>query len=249
MDNWTRHIELEGCLNLRDVGDYPARGGRRTRRGVLLRSDSLANLPEASREALRERGVHTIIDLRGEWELSAAPSIFARSGDITYYNVPVLTEEHPAWMPPSPYTLDDMYCLWLDRCAGQLGLVMRTLARSVDGREGAVVIHCAGGKDRTGVVAGILLSLAGVPPEVIAEDYALTAGYLAPAIEELRKQAALFAPDPHIAKLWVESPPEAMLRTLACLEERHGGAENYLRATGLSEEEVSKLRELLIDRT
>lgn len=246
MDNWTRRVELDGCINLRDIGDYPTAEGRRTRRRFILRSDSLAKLPEASRRTLLQSGVHTIIDLRGEWELSKSPSPFAASSDVAYYNIPLLTVERPTWVPPSPHNLDDLYCLWLEHCGEQLSIIMGILAESVESRGGPVVVHCAGGKDRTGLVVALLLSLAGVQDQTIAEDYALTAIYAEPIMEELKRQAALLAPDENAARLWVESPPEAMLRTLDCLHEKYGGAESYLLSVGVSREQVDSLKKWVV---
>src|SRR4051794_25154374 len=104
MNNWNQRIELEGCLNLRDVGGYPTKDGKVTRQGVLLRSDSLSRLPETSVQALSERGVRAIVDLRGPWETEAEdPHVFSSLAGVKYTNVPLLLQPEgprPLTSPP-----------------------------------------------------------------------------------------------------------------------------------------------------
>lgn len=104
-----------------------------------------------------------------------------------------------------------------------------------------MLVHCHAGKDRTGVVVAVLLALAGVPKETIVADYALSQQVLWPRWEADRLDAPTLPP-PY-------APPEAMEEVLGWLEREHGGAQGYLRAIGLSDDQIGRLRERLLDQS
>jgi protein-tyrosine phosphatase len=240
---WTRRLAWEGCLNARDLGGYPTAGGGETRWGAVVRSDSLAALTEAGRAALADYGVRAIIDLRLQSERDQHPNPYAEPGDhgIGYRTVSII--DPAAGFPPDTFTLAENYLWMLDRFRRQVAEVMTAIA---DAPDGAVLIHCAAGKDRTGLVSALLLGLVGVPGETIATDYALTAEYLRPRDEEWLEHgpgeraereamAARFAPT-----------AEVMLEVLAGLTERHGGVEQYLTGAGVGPGRLARLRDRLL---
>ena len=240
---WTRRLAWEGLLNARDLGGYPAAGGRETRWGAVVRSDSLAALSEAGRAALATYGIRAIVDLRLPDELARHPNPYAEPGDhgIAYTNVSIL--DPAAGFPPDTLTLAENYLWTLDRFAGYVAEVMAAIAGAP---EGGVLIHCAAGKDRTGLISALLLGLAGVPAETIAADYALTAELLRPRDQEWLEHgpgeraerealAARFAPT-----------AEVMLAVLDGLTRRYGGVEPYLAAAGVSPADLQRLRDRLL---
>jgi protein-tyrosine phosphatase len=241
---WTRRLEWEGCLNARDLGGYATRDGRETRWGTVVRSDSPAALTDAGRAALADYGVRAIVDLRLPAELADDPNPFAEPGDhgIAYTNVSFID---PAAAPPDAVsTLAEDYLQMLDRYRHGVAEAMTAIARAP---EGAVLIHCAAGKDRTGLVSALLLGLADVPAETIAADYAMTAELLRPREqewlaglppEERAERAAMVARYAPTA--------EVMLAVLAGLTERFGGVERYLLATGLGRDDIERLRDRLV---
>jgi protein-tyrosine phosphatase len=241
----TRRLTWEGMLNARDLGGYPGADGGQTRWGAVVRSDSLAALTPAGREALIGYGVRSIIDLRLPDEAADQPNPFAAPGDhsITYVNLSFLD---PAAAPPEdPSTLADQYKRMLDRLQPQVAAVMAAIAGAPDG---GVLVHCAAGKDRTGLVAALLLGLAGVAPETIAADYALSAECL-----REREQAWLESGDGDRAereeRLRRFAPTaEAMLAVLDHLTERYGGVEGYLLRAGVAPGDLARLRARLTDR-
>lgn len=240
----TRHLAWEGCYNVRDLGGYLTRDGKTTRWGAVVRTDNLARLTEAGRASLLDYGVRSIIDLRRPDELAEYPNPFAEAGDhgVTYTNVSLID---PAASAPENFTtLSNDYKRILDNFAPAMAEIMQAIAAAP---EGAVLIHCMAGKDRTGMVAAILLDLAGVSRETIAEDYALTAEYLRPLDqewlengpgerEERAEQQAKFLPR-----------AEVMLEVLSHLDERYGGVEEYLVQAGVSRQDIERLRARLID--
>jgi protein-tyrosine phosphatase len=235
MTDPSRHLALDGTRNVRDVGGYPTAGGRRTRWRTLLRSDELTRLPVATRDALEGLGLRQVIDLRWPEELVVSPNTFAglASGPVRYTSIPLLADD------PTPHAgLAGMYQHVLDARGTQLADVVRALL--ADGGLPAV-IGCAAGKDRTGVTIALLLDLAGVPRDVIVEDYAVSASYFASPVAHIEPD------DWRSGSLVVDSPPEFIESALAHLDERHGGARSLLRSHGISDDEMDRLVERLTE--
>jgi protein-tyrosine phosphatase len=228
-----RHIPLDGTRNVRDVGGYPARHGRRTRWRTLLRSDELTRLPADTIEALVDLGIRHVVDLRWPEELVLAPNDFRASSTVRYTSIPLLADD------PTPHAgLAGMYRHVLDVRGLQLALVVRALLA----RDGLpAVIGCAAGKDRTGVAIALLLDLCGVPRDVIVEDYALSARFFASPVAHIEPD------DWRHRSLVVDSPPEFMDQALAHLDATHGGARRLLRDQGLTDEELDRLVERLTE--
>jgi protein-tyrosine phosphatase len=241
---WTRLLEWEGCLNARDLGGYATGDGRETRWGAVVRSASLAALTEAGRAALADYGVRAIVDLRLPAELADDPNPFAEPGDhgIAYTNVSFID---PAAAPPEAVsTLAEDYLQMLDRYRQGVAEAMTAVARAPDG---TVLIHCAAGKDRTGLISALLLGLAGVPDETIAADYAMTAELLRHREREWLEGLEPEERAEREAMLARYAPTaEAMSAVLEGLAERFGGVEHYLLATGLGTDDLDRLRDRLV---
>jgi protein-tyrosine phosphatase len=241
---WTRRLAWEGLLNARDLGGYPTADGRQTRWGAVVRSDSPAALTPAGRLALLDYRVRSMVDLRLPAEVAAHPNPFAEpdTHGVAYANVSFV---EPAAPPPGDDTrLADDYKGMLDRFREPVAAVMAAIANAP---EGGVLVHCAAGKDRTGLIAALLLGLVGVAPETIAADYALTAECLRPRNEawledgpgDREERAALLARFAPTA--------EVMLEVLDHLHKRYGGVEPYLLEAGVSPADLARLRERLLD--
>jgi protein-tyrosine phosphatase len=243
---WTRRLAWEGLLNARDLGGYPTADGRQTRWGAVVRSDSPASLTPAGRLALLDYRVRSIVDLRLPGEVAAHPNPFAEpdTHGVAYTNVSFLD---PAAPPPEDddIRLADDYKGMLDRFRGPVAAVMAAIANAP---EGGVLIHCAAGKDRTGLIAALLLGLVGVAPETIAADYALTAECLRPRNEAWLENGPGDR-DERAALLARFAPTgEVMLEVLDDLSERYGGVEPYLLEAGVTAADIARLRaRLLVD--
>jgi protein-tyrosine phosphatase len=221
-----RWIALEGAFNVRETGGYPANGGT-TRPNVLLRADSLHKLTDADREALLARGLRTVIDLRHASEISVAANIFAQSDTVAYHAVPIFESQ------PDTSNIDTdlatIYRYMVDECQVGLLKAMQTLAHAP---EGAVLVHCSAGKDRTGIVTALALNAVGVPREYVVADYALTTE----AMNRLRPQLLANTTLPpetrlHLEKL-LSSEPELMAGLLNYLDTHYGGVDAYLTHIG-----------------
>jgi protein-tyrosine phosphatase len=167
-------LEVEGGYNIRDLGDYPTQDGHSTRRGVLIRGGNLQNLSGMAQQQIMDYGVKTIIDLRDEWETQSFRNPFVQSSTITCLNLPLIgntLSANPTWKADTQnYTaLYELYAKYLDHCQRQLGTIVSAIAEN----SFATLFFCHAGKDRTGIVAALLLGAVGVPDVAIAEDYAL----------------------------------------------------------------------------
>lgn len=242
-------LAWEGCLNVRDLGGLPTEDGRRTRLGAVVRSDNVRKLTDEGWRALAEHGVERIVDLRWPEELTQDPP---RDLDIDVVHVSVLgdsyDEEYVARMDAHLMSVDDVsdhyvfaYGDWLERYRDRFGTVFAAIAEA----EGPVVVHCMGGKDRTGVVSAVLLRLAGVGYVEIGEDYAVTSVNLEPSTSNWIPAIA----DERERARWEklrDTPADAIVRVVRDLEARYGDVASYLRAAGLSPEQVERLRERLV---
>ncbi|MEQ7005295.1 tyrosine-protein phosphatase [Actinopolymorpha sp. B17G11] len=230
------HLDWPNCLNARDVGGLPTTDGGRIRERALVRTDSHSKLTPEGIAAVHAYGVSRIIDLRRNRECEAAPSPFA--ADPLYRNLEV---QNPADPDHQALDLADIYLTMLDL---RPTLFTAAVAAIADAPPGAVVVHCAGGKDRTGVVVAMALHVAGVDEETIAADYALTeaqlveesAAFLA-AVEDQELREAYRRLQP--------TPPSNMLKVLGHLDQRYGGVPGYLEAGGMSTAQVGALQDRL----
>jgi len=245
-------LDWEGCLNVRDLGGLPTADGRTTLHGAVIRSDNVGDLTEHGWRSLAEHGVVRIVDLRWAVErVGEGPPPVA----VEVVQIPLLgdslDEEYLTELNASLDSSDDVadhyawsYVDFLERFRDRFGLALAAVAEV----EGTVVVHCAGGKDRTGLISALLLRLAGVDRVVIAADYALSEDNLAP-----NGPAWIDGVDDELERgrrrKLMQTPAEAMLQTLDELERRYGAVDEYLRRAGLDDGQIDQLRERLVDRS
>lgn len=236
-----RHLALEGSYNVRDIGGYTTLDGRLTRWNTLLRADNLSSLSAAAQRFLLEYPVQTIIDLRRTAEVNKAPGIFAQSRAVKYINISLLEDEQQVMRAQS---LQALYRHILEASQGQIKLIIESMAQK---DVFPCVVHCAIGKDRTGLIIALLLSIANVPASTIASDYALSEQYLDPLFKILRSKAELDGIDRQRFEWLTKARQETMLETLAYLEEHYESVRGYLAAIGITNEQIDDLRIILVE--
>jgi protein-tyrosine phosphatase len=229
------HLDWPGLVNARDLGGLPLRDGR-VRERALIRSESLTRLDEGGVEAMLEAGVSRVLDLRRPGE-SPDPHPFA-DDEAMYVNLPV---EDPADIKRHTGPMVDLY---LDMVDARPELFAAALAAIADAPPGAVVVHCAGGKDRTGLVTALALTVAGADKEVVAADYALTEERIEPL---MRTHLAKIEDDEAREQFreYQATPAANMLAVLDHLEDEHGSVAEYLLSGGLTSEQLERLRDRL----
>ena len=240
-------LAWEACLNARELGGYPAAGGRSVRWGALVRADSLGRLTPRGCEAVLAHGVRTVIDMRFAEEIARQPNPLRGHPEVRYLNIPVnagrdATLDHELSVRfGTARTREEANLLELDVNRPGFGLIASAVASAP---AGGVIVHCGSGKDRSGIAIALLLQLVGLPDEVIAEDYALSAALLKESYD--RQIAAHPADDRERYREQLSCRAETMLATLTHLRERYGGAEPYLLGGGTSPAEIAALRERLV---
>lgn len=241
----TRHIPCEGSFNLRDLGGYPASDGRTVRWNVLYRADGLHRIPPDRLHTLAPLGWRTVLDLRTTGEVDTGAF---RSYGVEVVHLPIL---RATWGVPDVTEVEPVgflsshYLQMLDEGATAIAVAFEILASS--GHLPAV-FHCSAGKDRTGVLAALVLSSLGVPDEVVADDYQLSATAverLVAWLEETRPE--LVEEMARQPKAFLSCPAEAMHVFLAALRDRHGSVEGYLDAIGVGPGVLADLRRSLLE--
>lgn len=242
----TRLLKIDGAHNIRDLGGYPITGGATTRWRSVLRADGLSGLdPDACGTLLRE-GVTTIVDLRGEHEIGQQPSPFCTQERLHYCNISLFSALAPVQaltLSAADFDMSARYRQALDDCGPAIRNVMQAIA---DAGPGMVLFHCTAGKDRTGIIAALLLRLAGVERRSIVEDYALTAQVAAPLLANIRRRYLGRGVAPEHVEQFLACAPQTMESLLDHLDRTHGGVETYLRAIGLGNDTICRLRARLL---
>jgi len=241
-----RTIELEGCLNFRDLGGYPTRDGRTVRWSQVFRSDALHLLSAADVTRLRdELQISDVIDLRSTSELETDGRGPLAAEPMRFHHVPLfdgVVRNRQAEGTPEPVTLADRYFLLAEFAKAPIARVITTLAETT----APAVYHCAAGKDRTGVISAVLLSLLDVNDEIIVADYALTQENLDQIIDRLMAtegyQAMLSALPPDT----LHAEPETMIALLGRVHAKYGSMRGYAHAAGVPDATIDQLRGRLL---
>jgi protein-tyrosine phosphatase len=273
MTDEPRWLPLDGAVNARDLGGLPAADGAVTAPHRLLRSDNLQGLTPADvRVLVEEVGLRTVLDLRtnveveleGPGPLTREPrveirhlSLFPESGGHTDVDADsvlpwqedgadarrgsALPGAEPGQEPETANRAVAFYVAYLRDRPDNIVAALRAIADS----DGAALVHCAAGKDRTGVVVALALAAAGVPADRIVADYVATAERMAPLLARLRASET-YRED-------LDSRPDdshrpradTMWRFLAILDEQYGGAVGWLEKAGFGPDDVARLRERL----
>ena len=253
-------IELEGAVNVRDLGGLPTEDGRKTASARLLRADNLQELsPSDVAKLVRDIGVTAVVDLRSSNELEAeGPAPLDAVAGVQHAHHPVLPELGANTdaaaealltirsQAKSRYPHDPVcghYLGYLEDRPDQVVGALRSIAHS----EGAALIHCAAGKDRTGVVVALALTAAGVRPQAVVTDYAATAERTEAIMARLRR-SRLYASDIDSRPADLHRPrPETMTAFLEQIDSRYDGVVRWLADHGFSDDDLRLLHAKLRD--
>ncbi|MEU4577890.1 tyrosine-protein phosphatase [Nonomuraea sp. ATR24] len=239
----SRHIKFANIHNFRDIGGYATKDGRTVRWQRLYRADSLGWLAGPDLETFRALGVRTVIDLRHPFEVDRHGRVPDEHG-LAYHNLPI---EGRRWQFATfdeaegvPRFLADRYLEVTEDGVDNLRTALETVCRA---DSAPAVIHCAAGKDRTGLLTAMILAVAGVADDDIVADYELTGLATERFIADWRARH----PDEELWPGFGLAPAEAMRLFLADLADRHGSVESYVTGVvGLSPDAVGELRAHLL---
>lgn len=252
MGSTNRWLDLDGTANTRDAGGLPAAGGQ-VRPGLLLRSDNLQDLSPADvRRLVDELGLRTVVDLRTDSERAGeGPTPLAQRREVEHLPLSLIPEDDEIRADPGAVLPDR----WADGAIGAYLHYLRdkpdafvTVARRLAaGGAGGAVLHCAAGKDRTGVMTAVLLDAIGVPREAVIEDFALTNQRIELIYKRLLGSRTYAADVQRIGLDAHRVDPATMTGVLDVLDERYGGAAGYLRAAGASDADLAALKARLVE--
>ena len=250
MANDARHVPFEACFNFRDIGGYETADSRYVRWGAVFRSGSLHRLTAADQRTATRLALRTVIDLRSTTEVQR-DGRFHGSDEVGFHHLPIedaaagneAADKESGSPDRRELSLGEAYV----DIAVTGGHAVANVLRIVAEDEHPVVIHCFAGKDRTGVIAALILSSLGVPDATISADYQLSEHALAPAI------AWAEANDPEWAALMATLPPHVLRASpssmpvfLDALRARYGSIDDYLVSAGLDRSHLELLRTRLL---
>jgi protein-tyrosine phosphatase len=233
-------LPLKNAGNVRDLGGYACDGGA-TNWKTFIRADSISALDEEDIRFLLDYGVKTIIDLRTAAEIAAAPDPSRLIEQTSCHHIPLMSggqgDVKEIFNSP-PISLPDLYLATIQ----QEQPVIKTILETAASAQGALLFHCAAGKDRTGIVAALLLGVAGVSVPDMLANYEVTYTYIRNN-PDMIEYANTFPPA-FLPTLY--SPREYLEPMLEYIAQEHGGIREYLSRIGLSPDTVQRIREKFI---
>ncbi|MFT4569947.1 MAG: protein-tyrosine phosphatase [Hyphomicrobiaceae bacterium] len=241
-----RHIELEGAWNFRDFGGIATGDGHQIQPGYVFRSDALHGLTVADSGRLDLLGIERVFDLRSVREVEGdGLGEFASAGDRHRHRPLVAVTLSP--FDPSidwkSLDLSERYAQMLAEGGAVVAEILTWLARP---ESGPTVFHCTAGKDRTGVVAALLLLALGVGSDEIVEDYAISEHHLGRLLVDRRGPLIESGLDMNAVAYLTTAPAERMEAMLQRIASQWGGADAYLHGCGVSDDVVADLRDRLL---
>jgi protein-tyrosine phosphatase len=242
-----RFVDLRGAFNFRDLGGLPTLDGAQTRHGVLFRSDALHHLERSDLDRLAALGIMAVVDLRSPAEVENHGRGLLAEESIGWFHLPLGDVGAPGYAPSAALAAGDLGQHYIETLPERSDQLVRVIEHLADPASLPAVFHCTAGKDRTGMVAALVLEIVGVGADAIIADYTLTDPVMPQIVQRF------VAPDPSSETGEVEMIPmmraeaSSMERFLAALERDYGGAEGWARASGVSEGAIVRLRELLVD--
>lgn len=244
MRGYEREVALQGAVNFRDAGGYAAASVGRVRRRWLFRSDALHELTRDDvARVCHELGVRTVIDLRSDWEAAACPAgLLAVERGVTTHHMPLVNGTQPETNQDREPDLATRYARMLRMSAGTIRGIVELVVNS----SAPTVVHCAAGKDRTGVITALLLAAVGVADDDIVADYALSGRNLRRVAARLRAMPEYDMMLSALPKGTQHARPDTMNALLSGLRGSFGSVDGYLRHCGLSADTLVNLRQRLV---
>ncbi len=249
-EKYNRHLGFKSVTNFRDIGGYPARGGRTVAWRKVFRCGEFRNLTPDDLERLTgELGVVSVIDLRSGLELQNNGKGLLEGSEIKYCNIAFMTDDDPGANASRYAHCTNMGEFYLEMARqkefGQK--IVEALEVIADPENHPIVFHCAVGKDRTGMLAAVLLSLVGVAEKDIIEDYALSEPYMDELLARLKNNPPKSGGPPmDIPEYFWKASPESMSLFLNTLHKDYGSIQGYLEIMGSESSLIKRLEKALL---
>ncbi|MDQ1433081.1 MAG: protein-tyrosine phosphatase [Actinomycetota bacterium] len=243
-----RFIELDGAFNFRDLGGLPTSDGATTRSGVMFRSDALHHLEPVAVDHLVDLGIRTIIDLRSAVELERSGRGPLEATRIGWLHAPLTHGDASAGnaLPPA-LAEGDLGRHYVESLPARTEMLAHVITHLADRDNLPAVFHCTAGKDRTGMVAALVLSLVGVPDDVIVHDYTLTDDRMHLVMERIRASGAFPEPTNPLLERVGRAEARSMEKFLVALRANYGSAQEWARTAGITATTLTSLHAVLVN--
>jgi len=229
------HIHhVPGMHNLRDLGGFVTHDGRTTRSNVFWRGDSPHRVTPSDLGYFATHQISTVIDLRHAHEQTVAPNPLATQSDINYMAIPLFQVTHNTSNVIA--RLDDFYIHLLETSRAPIQQTFTQLADAPNG----TFFHCRVGKDRTGIIAALLLDLVEVPHAHIIADYVATADHITPLLPELRRDRPAHIDEATYEQI-IGIQSDTMGNVLTYIKKTYGSAVNYLTQIGVPAAQLTQI--------
>ncbi|MDR0779899.1 MAG: tyrosine-protein phosphatase [Pseudomonadales bacterium] len=258
---YRRLLPLDGGSNFRDLGGYPTLSGKTVRRGLLFRSAAPSSLTAQDEHYLAQFGFESVMDLRSSEEIALFPNRWAEHAGLHYYKhdyaisslIPAQSGENP-----QPINLAESYPGIALSLQPQLRQYFTLLAEG----KAPIMLNCSAGQDRTGITSALLLSVLGVPPQLVVEDYLLSSDFRRPSVERGNVDLAAAAKTnafaammtsysqtevTHAAPLVTADGTPYLEFALRQIEQEYGSVEGFLtKKVGITPEQLARIRALYL---
>lgn len=242
-----RFVPLDGAFNFRDLGGLPTNDGGTTRTGMMFRSDALHHLVPGDVDRLTELGMRTIIDLRSAVELERSGRGPLEDTDMQFLHAPLSHGEAAAGRALPPALADgDLGRHYVTSLAERTETLATVIGHLAERDNLPAVFHCTAGKDRTGMVAALVLSIVGVPDDVIVHDYTLTDDRMQLVMERIRATGGFPDSDQPLPAGVGRAEARSMETFLAAVRAAHGDADGWARDAGMQDDTLASLRAVLV---
>lgn len=249
LEDDARHIALEGAFNIRDLGGYRLSEGRGlTQLRRVLRADSPHRLTGEDLDILLETGLRTVIDLRASHEAECQPNPLEGLNEIEYLHLPLFDALSPTDLQGNAKERNPLPAFYAQTLARRQPQIRDILTAIAEAPSGAVLFHCTAGKDRTGLIAALVLGNAGVLETDIVADYARTAKLISPLVAEFLNLAARKGElDIEAYRRVLTARPETMHGVLEMISKEYGSIADYVASVGLDQALRTRLSNRLIE--
>ncbi|WP_272031742.1 tyrosine-protein phosphatase [Oceanobacillus kimchii] len=231
--NWVR-LPLDSLDNCRELGGYSTRFGQQTKWHSFLRSSDMSKLTQEDNDFLKQYGLKTVIDLRGADEIEKHKNPLAEVDFCNYHNIPFITKEvSDITFSTYKVTMGDFYIDLLEQKSDSVKKIFDVIAGA---EEGCILFHCAAGKDRTGILAMLLLGLAGVERKDIVSNYEVT-------YTNLESMHHLVSSNENIPQEYMYSNRDYILKAYEYILETYQSVDQYLIAKDVDQYTIDQIRE------
>jgi protein-tyrosine phosphatase len=250
-EHYDRHLRFKSVTNFRDIGGYRTQQGRTIAWRRIYRSGEFARINQEDYDRLtREIGLTAVVDLRSDFEVKRQGIGLLAGKNIKYYNISFITDGGKREAEAKRYeAFTNMGQFYLDitQNKGFGSKIVQALEVIAESKNHPLVFNCAIGKDRTGILAAMLLSTLGVAEKDIIEDYSLSDQYMEELRQQLTREGKVPDDMPPLPDFFWHAAPESMILLLSTLRQEYGSIVDYLESMGAEKSLAKRLEKALLD--